>query len=180
GYITIRKGHEIGSDAYGTGEIPFIRTSDISNLEISMDPTNSVSEEIYNQYSKTQNLQEGDILFVFDGRYRIGNTAILNKYNLKCIVQSHIKIISLSEEAPFNPYEFLYLLNLPEVKNQIRNLVFIQSTLGTLGKRMEEIRVPIINPSLEWESRISDFRETIEQRSYLLTKLKTFEHKFEI
>ncbi len=33
--------------AYGTGTIPFIRTSDISNWEIKADFKHGVSEEIY-------------------------------------------------------------------------------------------------------------------------------------
>ena len=37
--IGIRKGHEVGGAAYGTGGIPFVRTSDLSNFEIRTDPT---------------------------------------------------------------------------------------------------------------------------------------------
>ena len=48
--LAIRKGNEVGSDAYGTGNIPFVRTSDISNFEISSDPTKSVSEEVFAKY----------------------------------------------------------------------------------------------------------------------------------
>jgi type I restriction enzyme M protein len=95
-WISIRKGHEVGSDAYGTGDIPFIRTSDISNFEISIDPTKSVSEEVYDRYSKEQNLKAGNILMVVDGRYRIGRSAVLHSYNSKCIAQSHLRIISVN------------------------------------------------------------------------------------
>jgi len=180
GYITIKKGHEVGADAYGTGLIPFIRTSDINNLEISIDPTNSVSEEIYEKYSKQQNLKAGDILLVADGRYRIGKTAILTNYNKKCIVQSHIKILSLNNDEYFDCYEFLFLLNLPLVQKQLRNLTFIQSTLGTIGKRIEEVKVPIIHKTNQWTSTINDFKNTIEARSLLLEKIKTFEHVIEL
>jgi hypothetical protein len=51
GLISIRKGHEVGADAYGSGDIPFVRTSDIANFEISIDPTNSVSDFVYKKYS---------------------------------------------------------------------------------------------------------------------------------
>ncbi|MEN8133097.1 MAG: hypothetical protein ABFS45_23550, partial [Pseudomonadota bacterium] len=52
---------------YGTGTIPFIRTSDFSNWEIKHDPKQGVSEEIYEQYAESQNVKEGDILLVRDG-----------------------------------------------------------------------------------------------------------------
>ena len=31
GYVEVRAGHEVGKMAYGTGRIPFVRTSDLAN-----------------------------------------------------------------------------------------------------------------------------------------------------
>ena len=180
GYLRIHSGHEVGSEAYGTGNIPFIRTSDLINFEVSSDPTNSVSEAIYEQYSKQQNLKEGDILFIADGRYRIGKTAILNKYNLKCIIQSHIDIFSLSEKSPIQPYEFLYLMNSQIVQEQIRNLVFIQSTLGTLGNRIKEIQIPLPVRNDEWNKKIHALQKNIETRAKILSQLNEIQHSFEL
>jgi len=179
-YLTIRSGHEIGSDAYGTGNIPFVRTSDINNFEISCDPTNSVSEDVYLQYKDQQKLEIGDILFIADGRYRIGKTAILNAHNIRCIIQSHIDILSLNGEGPISPYELLYILNLPSVQNQIRSLIFIQSTLGTLGNRIKEIRIPIPTKTEDWGQNISDFQNSIDVRAKLLSEIKSFEYSFDL
>src|SRR5690606_4831137 len=63
-FISVRKGNEVGSEAYGTGDVPFIRTSDIANLEITNDPTKSVSEDYYYKYNKLQDIKEFDILMV--------------------------------------------------------------------------------------------------------------------
>src|SRR5581483_2136209 len=131
--ITVRKGHEVGSDAYGTGDIPFVRTSDLANFEISSDPTKAVSESVYAEYSSQQRLQPGDLLIVVDGRYRIGTTAMLTEHNARCVVQSHLRIVSVLRRDLLDPYELLFALNLRSVKLRIRSLVFIQSTLGTLG-----------------------------------------------
>lgn len=180
GYLKKKSSKEIGSEAYGTGDIPFVRTSDIDNFEISADPTNSVSEEIYNQYSKQQNLEVNDILFIADGRYRIGKTAIINKNNIKCLIQSHIEIFSLKDKSPISPYEFLYLLNSDEVQHQIRSLIFIQSTLGTLGSRINEISIPLPPYKKEWKSKVKIFKENIELRASCLSNLKNDEHVFEL
>ena len=45
--ITVQTGHEIGKMAYGTGNIPFVRTSDITNWEIKTIPKQGVSESIH-------------------------------------------------------------------------------------------------------------------------------------
>lgn len=176
GFLTVRKGHEVGAESYGTGDIPFVRTSDISNYEISIDPTRSVSEEVYEQFRELEQLAPNDILMVVDGRYRIGRCAILHEHNYVCVVQSHIRIITVTPKSPIDALEFLYILNLPMIQHQIRNLVFIQSTLGSLGSRLNEIMIPLPRKNAEWVKTIDEFRQLIRGRSDLLKRLKEFEN----
>jgi type I restriction enzyme M protein len=143
GGLSIAKGHEIGSEAYGTGDVPFIRTSDIANWEITHDPTKSVSEEVYREYSQKQRLQAGDILFVNDGRYRIGNVCILTDYDTRIVIQSHFRVLRVLKEAVLSPYLLLYLLKTPFVRWQIQSKTFIQSTIATIGPRLRELVLPI-------------------------------------
>lgn len=171
--LGIRKGHEVGSQAYGTGEIPFVRTSDIANFEISTDPTKSVSEETYREYASQQRLSSGDILMVVDGRYRIGATAMLTERNTRCVVQSHLRIISSLDLETIDPYSLLFALNLPSVRLRLRNLVFIQSTLGTLGKRIFELRVPILAGDGPWTDKLQRFRQVLSVRDEMLAQIRT-------
>lgn len=174
-YISVRKGDEVGSEAYGSGDIPFVRTSDISNLEITTDPTKSVSDEIFKKYSKGQNIQEGDILMVADGRYRIGKTAIVLGNPVRYVVQSHLKIIKVTDKAPLSAFELLYILNLPMVQRQIRNLIFIQSTLGSLGNRLNELLLPIPERTPEWLDKVGNFEQMLKQRHTLMQKIRAFQ-----
>jgi type I restriction enzyme M protein len=174
-YISVKKGNEVGSEAYGTGDIPFIRTSDIANLEITNDPTKSISQDYYDKYKNMQGIKEYDILMVADGRYRIGKTAILIGDKRRCVVQSHVKIIRVLPAAPFTAFELLYILNQLYVVNQIRNLIFIQSTLGSLGNRINELLIPIPKKTNQWIEKIQDFEETLRSRNHLLAKLKEFQ-----
>lgn len=173
GVISIKKGHEVGSEAYGTGDVPFVRTSDISNLEISTDPTKSVSEETYERYARQQSLSPGDLLMVVDGRYRIGTAAMLTAANTKCVVQSHLRIISILDRDKMNPYALLFALTLPSVKIRLRNLVFIQSTLGTLGSRLLELRIPVLQGNGPWTERLKRFEEALTERDRLLSELSS-------
>ena len=173
--LAIRKGNEVGSDAYGTGNVPFVRTSDISNFEISSDPTKSVSEEVFAKYEPQQKLRPGDVLMVVDGRYRIGATALLTKRNARCIVQSHLRIMSVLQPSELDPYALLFALNLPSVRLRIRDLVFIQSTLGTLGKRLLVLKIPILRGKGPWRQRLKRFRDLLVKRDALLAELKTID-----
>src|SRR6266568_2941692 len=170
--LTVRKGHEVGSHAYGSGDIPFVRTSDVNNLEISTDPTNAISDECYEEYRAQQNLHPGDILMVVDGRYRIGATAILTENNYRCVVQSHFRVLSVTKQDALDPYELLFALNLASVRLRIRDLVFVQSTLGTLGGRLLELQVPVLHGKGPWTERVARFTEILKKRDSLLAGIQ--------
>jgi type I restriction enzyme M protein len=172
GLLTGRKGHEVGSHAYGSGDVPFVRTSDVNNFEISTDPTNAVNDEIYEQYRTQQNLLPGDILMVVDGRYRIGATAILTENNYRCVVQSHFRILSVTNRDALDPCELLFALNLSSARLRIRDLVFVQSTLGTLGARLLELQVPILHGKGPWTDRVARFAELLKKRDALLAEVQ--------
>lgn len=178
GWVSIRKGHEVGSEAYGTGNVPFVRTSDISNFEVSIDPTKSVASEIYEALKSEQGLSPGSILMVVDGRYRIGRCAILHETNYRCIAQSHLRIINVSDKAPFTAFELLYLLSLNSVQRDIRSLVFIQSTLGALGSRIKEVKIPVPKiKSKEFVDSVHSFTLSLQERARLLSLLSKFEEE---
>jgi len=143
GYISLSTGDEVGKLAYGTGIIPFIRTSDISNWEIKSDPKQLVSEEIYQKYKNKQDIKEEDIFMVRDGTYLIGTCAMVTKSDIPLLYQSHIYRIRVSENANFDSYTFLALLSSPIVRSQIKSQSFTQDIIDSLGKRIEEIVVPI-------------------------------------
>lgn len=181
GVLQIRKGHEVGSEAYGTGDVPFIRTSDLSNMEISNDPTKAVSEDVYAEYSPQQRLRPGDILMVVDGRYRIGSTAILTQNNYRCLVQSHLRILSVLKPKTLTPHELLFALNLPSVRLRIRDLVFVQSTLGTLGKRLFELRIPLFHGEGAWRERVDRFKTVLDERDRFLSEIRSLGgHEYEL
>ena len=77
GAVQLSTGDEIGKMAYGTGEIPFVRTSDFSDWEIKTDAKQGISEEIYQQYAEKEDVQEGDILLVRDGTYLVGTSCMI-------------------------------------------------------------------------------------------------------
>lgn len=172
GWIRVSKGHEVGAEAYGTGSIPFIRTSDVTNFEVSIDPTNGVSEAIYKKYKDIQNLKEKDILLVVDGRYKIGRCAMLNSGNVQSILQSHFRKLTVTEVAPFEPEDLLYMLSRESVQLEMRRLVFIQSTLGGLGKRLHEVAMPV--PPSEDASfpGLRAFKDAVRSRAAALTKMQ--------
>jgi len=173
GLLTVTKGHEVGSEAYGTGEVPFVRTSDISNFEIRLDTTNGVADDIYQEFSRLQKLQTGDVLLVVDGRYRIGAAAILSERNSRVVVQSHIRIMQSTDHSKLDPYALLFSLTLSAVKEQMRDLVFVQSTLGTVAPKLSELVIPLITEFDRAHDLVEHFRTTLSERDRLLQVLSS-------
>ncbi len=143
GRLAVSAGHEIGKMSYGTGTIPFVRTSDISNWEIKTDPKQGVSEEVYSKFSKRQDVQAGDLLFVRDGTYLIGNSCMVTDHDLPCLIQSHILRLRLSEAPILNSHLLLAALSSPVVHMQIRSRQFTADIIDTIGNRYREILLPI-------------------------------------
>ncbi len=167
------RGHEIGSQVYGLGEIPFIRTSEISNWEINLDSNKKTSEEVYEQYKDKQNIEIGDILLVKDGGPNlIGKTAFITRLDTKIIIQSHIyQIKVLQNRKDIDPYLILYLLNLEIVQKQIEAITFIQGTIATIGDRVMEIRLPIPK-DLDKRQEISKYvKDIIEKKTNIREKI---------
>lgn len=141
--ISIKRGHEVGSKYYGLGDVPFVRTSDIVNWEIKIDPVKSIPEEIYEKYRKMQDIRENDILLVTDGTFLIGRTAIVTELDRKIVIQSHIRRIRCLKPEKLHPYLLLYLLNTEIVQRQIKEKTFVQATISTVGDRLYEIVLPV-------------------------------------
>ena len=141
--VQYHTGDEIGKMAYGTGTIPFLRTSDFSNWEIKHDPKQSVSREIYNQYSQSQDVQPDDILLVRDGTYLVGSSCMVTKEDAKCLFCGGLYKIRAPKPEILTPYLLLGLLNSYIVKRQIRTKQFTRDVIDTIGKRFEEVYLPI-------------------------------------
>lgn len=154
--IAVSTGDEVGKLSYGTGNIPFIRTSDIANWQIKPDPKHGLSEEIYQSLSKKQNIAEGDILMVRDGTYLVGTCALITEEDTKIVFQSHILRFKVKENAQgIDPYLLIALLSAPIVKQQISARRFTQDIIDTLGGRWRDIVLPIPK-ELEARKKVSD------------------------
>ena len=143
GIISITTGHEVKKESYGTGSIPFIRTSDIANWEIKLDPKQGLSRDIYETFKSKQDVQENDILMVRDGTYLVGTCALITEDDKEIVFQSHIYKIRVNQPDKLNPLLLLALLSCPIVKMQIYAKRFTQDIIDTLGERIHELQLPI-------------------------------------
>lgn len=165
--LSFQTGVEVGKMAYGTGPIPFIRTSDIANWEIKRDFKHAVSERTYKQFKAKAPIEAGDILLVKDGTYLIGTCGIVTEADLPMLYQSHLYRIRTLEPETMSPWLLITLLNTRVVQLQIRAKQFTQDIIDTIGKRILEVQIPIPR-SAERAGALSDqCRKIVETRVQL-------------
>jgi type I restriction enzyme M protein len=144
GTLELTSGDELGKLSYGTGNIPFIRTSDLSNWEVKIDAKHNVDDATYKRFRTKQDVQPYDILMVRDGTYLIGTCAIVMPGEEKILYQSHIYKIRVNpNKHGVTPFLLLAILSSPLVQKQIRAKRFTQDIIDSLGDRIRELVLPI-------------------------------------
>lgn len=172
GELIASTGHEIGKMAYGTGAIPFVRTSDITNWEVKTDPKQGVSQEIYEQYARRQDVRAGDLFFVRDGTYLIGSACLVTPADANLLYQSHIVKFRVTPEAPITAPLLLALLSAPIVRRQIKAKQFTADIIDTIGHRYRELVLPIPKDLTERARVSGDVQAIVEQRTALRERLR--------
>tara|TARA_Y100000816_G_C26101894_1_gene584273 strand:+ start:147 stop:2033 length:1887 start_codon:yes stop_codon:yes gene_type:complete len=165
--IEIRTGDEVGKKYYGTGDIPFIRTSDITDGKIKLETKHKISEDKYFELKKKQDLKENDILFVKDGTYLVGNSGLIREHNLKSVYQSHIYKIRVLDVNFFSSYYFIYSLSSEFVNSQIKQKMFSMDIIDSIGSRINEVSIPIIKNKKKM-NKISN----LVKKKYILADLE--------
>lgn len=165
GILSVSTGNELGKLAYGTGDVPFVRTSDISNWEIKSDPKHLVSQELYDSLASKQDVQEGDILMVKDGSYLIGTCAMITQYDTRIIFQSHLYKIRVAEKNRYglDRYYLLAALSSDFLRQQVAANTYSHDIINSLGDRLKDLVIPISKKS-DKRTQISHMvRSSIEE-----------------
>lgn len=176
GILTVETGVEVGKMAYGTGKIPLIRTSDISNWEIKADFKHGVSEAIYDEWSSKLDVVAGDILMVKDGTY-LWATAIVTESDLPMLFQSHLYRIRSLDHSVVDPFVLLAVLNTSIVKAQIRAKQFTQDIIDTLGRRLLERKLPLPKEKKLRDKVAAETRKLIETRIALRNRVRKYRER---
>ena len=142
------------------GKIRYVRTADIGNYEIRKLTKQYVDEGVYKAFKEAQSLKENDILFVKDGDHKIGNIAMVRKEE-RFLVHGHFYKIRAKS---ISPYLLFYALRYEIVKKQIRQRVFIQSTLGTIGSRIYDLLLPFPKDEKKTEEIIEETKKVLGVR----------------
>ena len=164
--------------AYGTGVVPFLRTSDIFNWEPKTDPKQGISEEIYQQYKDKQDVKQNDILVIRDGTYLVGNTCFITESDYQLLYCGGIYKIRTNTNK-LNPYLLFGILNTKIVQKQIRSKQFTRDVIDTLGKRLYEIKLPVPKDTALKNNIARKIKNLISEKEQLRKEQKFIREKIQ-
>ena len=174
GVLDWSTGCEVGKMAYGTGTIPFIRSTDLSNLEIRHDPKHAVSPETWERFRGSADLRQHDVLFVRDGTYLIGHTAIVMEPDLPSLFAGGLYRFRITDADRLDPFLWLAALQTDIVRHQIQARRFTRDIIDTIGKRIFDVKVPLPTSREAREQVAARTRVAIEQRAHLRKMVTVF------
>jgi len=143
GAVAWQTGDEIGRLNYGSGEIPFVRTSDFGSWELKREAKQGVSQDVHSIWTERQDVAAGDVLLVRDGTYLVGTSVLVHQLDLPLVYCGGIIKIRAIDRGYLPPGLLFILLNTPFVRRQIRNKQFTRNVIDTIGQRLDEIVLPI-------------------------------------
>lgn len=173
GAVEMFTGTEVGRDNYNNyldkkiGDYPFIRTSDVYNYQIDLQPDFFVEKLLGDEIS--QDIRPNDIVFTKDGK--IGCVGMITEHD-KAIIASGLIIIRAIDINPY--YLFLNLITEEVGQYQAIQRTVYASTIPHLRKpRIEEFKIPIIgdNEILELSSMVEEAFKLKNKKKVLIDNI---------
>lgn len=171
GVLALQTGDEVGRLNYGTGEVPFVRTSDFGSWELKREAKQGVSEDVWQAWQSSQDAQAGDILLVRDGTYLVGTSVMLCEDDLPLLYCGGIYKIRTLDQKRLPPGLLFALLNTEFLRRQMRNKQFTRDVIDTLGKRVLELLIPIPKDAEVAQAVGKMFQQWLNNRTHLRAEL---------
>ena len=151
GIIWERRGHGSPANDQRSGDIPYVKVSDIRALRININPTNLVSEPVAKSHWKADNsgLCQWDLVTPNRASSNIGEFAIVLPGEERIVLTKEVFVFRAQLCSPYDPFYLLWSFSLKAVRNQWRRIALMQTNREDCGKRYREIIVPR-PPDLAW------------------------------
>jgi hypothetical protein len=163
-----RLGSWIRREHYGTGPIPYVRTSDFNGWRVRPDYKKGVSSAVHAQFGARQDVRAGDILFVAHGTYLVGAVAVVTEEDLPLVLQDHVFRLRLRPDAeapgagPVDVWLALAALSTRFVRRQVRVRQFSADIIDKIGERHVEVRLPIPRDAARRQAASEAVQEVVE------------------
>ncbi|WP_158920740.1 hypothetical protein [Streptomyces sp. NBRC 109706] len=145
GMLESSHGHGSPSADFRTGHVPYIKVSDIRAGQVNINPTNRVPDVVAERFwkGKESGLKAFDLITPIRTSKNIGEFALIMPGQERVVLTKEVLVLRASQTAPFDNFYLLWAMTLKTVRRQWDRIVFMQTNREDVGKRYEEIRIPV-------------------------------------
>ena len=146
GVIKTFEGH--GSppgNARATGDVPYVKVTDLKNWRINENPTNFIHHCVADRLRRRGVvLQYGDLVTPARASSNIGQFSLVLPWQTHVVLTKEVLIVRVSENKHgIDMFLLLALMSLRVVQEQYKTLVLMQTNREHLGDQWREIRLPL-------------------------------------
>lgn len=143
--INVKAGHGSPSSDVRTGDIPYIKVSDLRAGLVNENSTNMVSRSVAERFwgGKSSGLKPFDVITPARACKNIGEIVLLLPGQEDIVITKEVLIFSPGEAANFDSFYLAWALDLPYVRQQWDRIIFMQTNREDVGRRYREISIPL-------------------------------------
>ena len=162
--LTVRVGHGSPPNDQRTGDIPYVKVSDLRALRININPTNLVSGQVAKRYWRGEDsgLAPWDLVTPSRASSNIGEFVILLPGEERILLTKEVLVVRTNDPTKYDPFYLLWAFSLKAVRDQWRRIALMQTNREDCGSRYMEIVIPK-PPRASWAKDKSEaFRSYFE------------------
>lgn len=153
-------------NARATGDIPYVKVTDLKNWRINENPTNFIHRSLAARLRKRgRELRYGDLVSPARASSNIGQFSLVLPWQTNVILTREVLILRvLDNEEGITPFLLLALMSLKVVQEQYQTLTLMQTNREHLGDGWREVRIPFPKSPEERarvEAPVRDYFEAI-------------------
>ena len=156
GTLAVRQGHGSPGNDQRTGEIPYIKVSDIRALRMNVNPTNLIPRKVAESFWRgtESGLAAWDVLTPNRASSNIGEFAIIIPGEEQVVLTKEMFVFRVVDHSVWSPFYLFWALCLQSVREQWRRVTLMQTNSEDCGDRYREIILPT-PPSRKWADDMS-------------------------
>lgn len=153
-------------NARATGDIPYVKVTDLKNWRINENPTNFIHRSLAARLRKRgRELRYGDLVSPARASSNIGQFSLVLPWQTNVILTREVLVLRvLDNEEGITPFLLLALMSLKVVQEQYQTLTLMQTNREHLGDGWREVRIPFPKSPEERarvEAPVRDYFEAI-------------------
>lgn len=132
-------------NARGTGDVPYVKVTDLKNWRINENPTNFIHPDVAARLRKSgPALEYGDLVTPARASANIGQFCMVMPWQRHVVLTKEVLVVRALENGDgIDAFLLLALMSLKVVQQQYGNLALMNTNREDLGDRWREVRLPL-------------------------------------